>query len=179
VGLPQRRSRSLGTAVRCIHAHHARHKRTDPARFIVTESCVTYAQDQGLNQRRTDCHTHSGRSLHLSERGASRGPRNGSFQQHRYLLRLRPTRRQCRRNAKRNRRRASIHSRRRRSCQSRKALRTGPEDLKLRNQLELAQRVSEINHAREHLWTLQEHLREIEKPPAQQSVPTPNPQSQN
>ena len=31
--------------------------------------------------------------------------------------------------------------------QSRKALSTGPEDLKLRNQLELAQRMSELNHA--------------------------------
>jgi hypothetical protein len=51
--------------------------------------------------------------------------------------------------------------------QSRKALSTGPEDLKLRNQLELAQRMSELNHAREHLWTLQEHLREVEKPPAE------------
>jgi hypothetical protein len=56
--------------------------------------------------------------------------------------------------------------------QSRKALSTGPEDLKLRNQLELAQRMSELNHAREHLWTLQEHLREIEKPPAEPATPS-------
>ena len=56
--------------------------------------------------------------------------------------------------------------------QSRKALSTGPEDLKLRNQLELAQRVSELNHAREHLWTLQEHLREIEKPPVEPAAPS-------
>jgi hypothetical protein len=63
--------------------------------------------------------------------------------------------------------------------QSRKALSAGPEDLKLRNQLELAQRMSELNHARERLWTLQEHLQEIEKSPPQQSVPTPNPQPQN
>jgi hypothetical protein len=56
--------------------------------------------------------------------------------------------------------------------QSRKALSTGPEDLKLRNQLELAQRMSELNHAREHLWTLQEHLREVEKPPAEPAAPS-------
>jgi hypothetical protein len=56
--------------------------------------------------------------------------------------------------------------------QSRKALSTGPEDLKLRNQLELAQRMSELNHAREHLWTLQEHLREVEKPPAEPATPS-------
>ena len=56
--------------------------------------------------------------------------------------------------------------------QSRKALSTGPEDLKLRNQLELAQRMSELNHAREHLWTLQEHLREMEKPPAEPAAPS-------
>jgi len=56
--------------------------------------------------------------------------------------------------------------------QSRKALSTGPEDLKLRNQLELAQRVSELNHAREHLWTLQEHLREMEKPPVESAAPS-------
>ena len=56
--------------------------------------------------------------------------------------------------------------------QSRKALSTGPEDPKLRNQLELAQRVSELNHAREHLWTLQEHLREIEKPPVEPAAPS-------
>ncbi len=55
--------------------------------------------------------------------------------------------------------------------QSRKALSTGPEDLKLRNQLELAQRMSELNHAREHLWTLQEHLREVEKSPAEPAAP--------
>jgi hypothetical protein len=56
--------------------------------------------------------------------------------------------------------------------QSRKALSTGPEDLKLRNQLELAQRMSELNHAREHLWTLQEHLREVEKSPAEPATPS-------
>ena len=56
--------------------------------------------------------------------------------------------------------------------QSRKALSTGPEDLKLRNQLELAQRMSELNHAREHLWTLQEHLREVEKSPAEPAAPS-------
>jgi hypothetical protein len=56
--------------------------------------------------------------------------------------------------------------------QSRKALSTGPEDLKLRNQLELAQRMSELNHAREHLWTLQEHLREVEKPAAEPAAPS-------
>jgi hypothetical protein len=56
--------------------------------------------------------------------------------------------------------------------QSRKALSTGPEDLKLRNQLELAQRMSELNHAREHLWTLQEHLQEIEKSSAEPAAPS-------
>jgi hypothetical protein len=36
-----------------------------------------------------------------------------------------------------------------------------------------------LNHAREHLWTLQEHQQEIEKSPPQQSVPAQNPQPQN
>jgi len=46
-------------------------------------------------------------------------------------------------------------------AQSRRALNTAPENLKLRNQMELAQRVAELNHAREQLWKLQEHLREL------------------
>src|ERR1700730_12292363 len=46
-------------------------------------------------------------------------------------------------------------------AQSRRALNTAPENLKLRNQMELAQRVAELNHAREQLWNLQEHLREL------------------
>src|SRR5580704_13438850 len=46
-------------------------------------------------------------------------------------------------------------------AQSRRALPTAPENLKLRDQMELARRVAELNHAREQLWTLQEHLREL------------------
>lgn len=57
-------------------------------------------------------------------------------------------------------------------AQSRKALSNGPENLKLRNEMELAQRMSELNHAREHLWTLQEHLREMEKPPGEPAAPS-------
>ncbi len=57
-------------------------------------------------------------------------------------------------------------------AQSRKALSSGPENLKLRNQMELAQRMSELNHAREHLWTLQEHLRELEKAPPEPAPPS-------
>jgi hypothetical protein len=66
----------------------------------------------------------------------------------------------------------SIHDSEQAVNQSRKALSTGPEDLKLRNQLELAQRMSELNHAREHLWTLQEHLREVEKSTAEPAAPS-------
>ena len=51
-------------------------------------------------------------------------------------------------------------------AQSRKALSTAPENLKLRNQLELSQRMSELNHARERLWTLQEHLQDLQKSPS-------------
>jgi hypothetical protein len=54
-------------------------------------------------------------------------------------------------------------------AQSRKALTTAPESFKLRNQMELAQRMSELNHARERLWTLQEHLQELQKSPSQVS----------
>ena len=60
--------------------------------------------------------------------------------------------------------------------QSRTALSNVPEHLKLRHQLELSQRMSELNHARERLWTLQEHLQELQRPPAQPngtSQPTP------
>jgi Flp pilus assembly protein TadD len=60
-------------------------------------------------------------------------------------------------------------------AQSRKALSTSPDNLKLRNQMELAQRMSELNHAREHLWTLQEHLQELEK----KSPPEPATHSSN
>jgi hypothetical protein len=74
-------------------------------------------------------------------------------------------------------------------AQSRRALSKGPDNLKLRNQMELAQRMSELNQARERLWKLQEHLRELEKSPAQATEsptshptpdkPTPNPVSNN
>ena len=57
-------------------------------------------------------------------------------------------------------------------AQSRRALSRGPDNLKLRNQMELAQRMSELNQARERLWKLQEHLRELEKPPAETVTPT-------
>jgi|SRR5450432_584441 hypothetical protein len=56
-------------------------------------------------------------------------------------------------------------------AQSRKALSTAPDNLKLRNQMELSQRMSELNHARERLWSLQEHLQEIEKSPGSASAP--------
>jgi hypothetical protein len=54
-------------------------------------------------------------------------------------------------------------------AQARRALVAAPENLKLRNQMELAQRTAELNHAREQLWKLQEHLQEIEKSQAQVS----------
>jgi hypothetical protein len=54
-------------------------------------------------------------------------------------------------------------------AQARRALIAAPENLKLRNQMELAQRTAELNHAREQLWKLQEHLQEIEKSQAQVS----------
>jgi hypothetical protein len=73
--------------------------------------------------------------------------------------------------------------------QSRRALSKSPDNLKLRNQMELAQRMSELNHARERLWKLQEHLRDLEKstvqtntsPPSQPTPeqPSPNPPSHN
>jgi hypothetical protein len=55
-------------------------------------------------------------------------------------------------------------------AQSRRALNTAPENLKLRNQMELAQRVAELNHAREELWKLQEHLRELTDHPSTSNV---------
>jgi hypothetical protein len=58
--------------------------------------------------------------------------------------------------------------------QSKTALSNVPEHLKLRNQLELAQRVSELNHARERLWALRERLQELQKSSAQ-----PNASSQS
>jgi hypothetical protein len=54
--------------------------------------------------------------------------------------------------------------------QSRTALSNVPEHLKLRNQLELSQRMSELNHARERLWALQEHLQELQRSLAQPST---------
>jgi hypothetical protein len=50
-------------------------------------------------------------------------------------------------------------------AQARRALSTAPENLKLRNQIELSQRMSELNHARERLWSLQEHLQDLQKSP--------------
>jgi len=57
-------------------------------------------------------------------------------------------------------------------AQSRRALSKGPDNLKLRNQMELAQRMSELNQARERLWKLQEHLRELEKAPSESAAPS-------
>jgi hypothetical protein len=57
-------------------------------------------------------------------------------------------------------------------AQSRKALRTSPDNLRLRNQMELAQHTAELNHARERLWKLQEHLQEIENRPAPNNTPS-------
>jgi hypothetical protein len=45
--------------------------------------------------------------------------------------------------------------------QARRAVSTAPDHLKLRDQMELAQRTAELNHAREQLWKLQEHLQEL------------------
>ena len=60
--------------------------------------------------------------------------------------------------------------------QSRRALRSAPESLKLRNQMELSQRNAELNHAREKLWKLQEHLQEVQKSSATPAAPdTTNP----
>jgi hypothetical protein len=62
--------------------------------------------------------------------------------------------------------------------QARRALGTAPDNLKLRNQMELSQRTAELNHAREQLWKLQEHLQELQKSPAQETAtpaPQPNP----
>lgn len=61
--------------------------------------------------------------------------------------------------------------------QAQRAVSTAPDSLKLRDQMELAQRTAELNHAREQLWKLQEHLQELGKPPAQinaPSQPSPN-----
>jgi len=57
-------------------------------------------------------------------------------------------------------------------AQARRALSTAPENLKLRNRMELAQRTAELNHAREQLWKLQEQLQELNKSPAQSSAPS-------
>ncbi len=57
-------------------------------------------------------------------------------------------------------------------AQSRKALRTSPDNLRLRNQMELAQHTAELNLARERLWKLQEHLHEVENQPAPNNTPS-------
>jgi hypothetical protein len=56
--------------------------------------------------------------------------------------------------------------------QAQRAVSTAPDNLKLRNQMELAQRTAELNHAREQLWKLQEHLQELEKPQVQMNAPS-------
>jgi hypothetical protein len=58
--------------------------------------------------------------------------------------------------------------------QSRKALRTAPDNLRLRSQMELAQRTTELNHERERLWQLQQHLLELTANPAAQHPAAPN-----
>ena len=58
-------------------------------------------------------------------------------------------------------------------AQSRKALRTAPDNLRLRNQMELAQRTSELNQARERLWKLQQHLQELAAQPAAPNATAP------
>lgn len=67
---------------------------------------------------------------------------------------------------------ASIRDSEEAVVQALRAVRTAPENLKLRNQMELAQRTAELNHAREQLWKLQEHLQELEKSPAQVTAPS-------
>src|SRR5450755_1997502 len=59
-------------------------------------------------------------------------------------------------------------------AQSRKALRTAPDNLRLRNQMELAQRTSELNQARERLWKLQQHLQELAAQPAAPNATAPS-----
>lgn len=46
--------------------------------------------------------------------------------------------------------------------QARRAVNEAPANLRLRDQMELAQRTAELNHAREKLWKLQEHLQELQ-----------------
>jgi hypothetical protein len=57
-------------------------------------------------------------------------------------------------------------------AQTRKALRAAPDNLRLRNQMELAQRTSELNQARERLWKLQQHLQELGAQPAAPNIAT-------
>lgn len=67
--------------------------------------------------------------------------------------------------------------------QARRAVSEAPPNLRLRDQMELAQRTTDLNHAREKLWKLQEHLQEVEKSSGQQSAPpepaTPAPTEQS
>lgn len=57
--------------------------------------------------------------------------------------------------------------------QARRAVNEAPANLRLRDQMELSQRTAELNHAREKLWKLQEHLQELQGAPQQsQAAPT-------
>jgi hypothetical protein len=72
---------------------------------------------------------------------------------------------------------ASIRDSEEAVVQARRAVSTAPDNLKLRDQMELAQRTAELNHAREQLWKLQEHLQELGKSATQvrvQSQASPN-----
>jgi hypothetical protein len=63
---------------------------------------------------------------------------------------------------------ASIRDSEEAVVQAQRAVSSAPDNLKLRDQMELAQRTAELNHAREQLWKLQEHLQELGKPQADQ-----------
>jgi hypothetical protein len=57
--------------------------------------------------------------------------------------------------------------------QAKRALREAPAGARLRNQMELAQRTAELNHAREKLWKLQEHLKDMQGGADQKSQANP------
>jgi hypothetical protein len=168
MGLPERRSRSLRTAVRCIHANQARHERTKPVRFIVTEfASSTHKVKVWTNEELIATRTPADLYIFQKEEQAAALEMEGFNNVASCFAFGQPAG-----NAEETQKEIdatfqSIRDGEEAVNQSRKALSTGPEDLKLRNQLELAQRVSELNHAREHLWTLQEHLREMERPPVE------------
>ena len=58
-------------------------------------------------------------------------------------------------------------------AQAKRALNDAPAGSRLRNQLELAQRTAELNHAREKLWKLQEHLKEVRGSEEQKTQASP------